>query len=325
MLSLFLFLVGMQAQFPPWLEKIIKKEEINVEDHFLQSKQVAKVTEPWSFSQEWEVFEQQKMNKTWSWTTEERLEQFLLETGNTHKTIQNLTVLDAGCGNGLLSKAIAKLGANVLAVDMHQNLSCTAKKLCQDAASNLYFLQADINDLPIRPNSFDLIISNGVLHHTPNTRYAFLELAKRTVQHGQLYVWLYRRPYSLKNKILLLLSDLARSIISRLSPLVQKTVIKTIARFFHLLSKVRKGRNSTKDYNDILIDIYDSLTPKYRHYHHPIEVAGWFHEAGFDNPVLSHWDNSYGFGMFAVKRGYQITPPGENFGKKQPDPNLHLM
>ena len=30
------------------------------------------------------------------------------------------------------------------------------------------------------------------------------------------------------------------------------------------------------------------------------ELAAWFHKNGFASPILSHWDNSPGFGLVAV-------------------------
>lgn len=291
----------MLNQVPHWLIDKLKTDDIAVKGNILQSKTLAKSSAPWSFNQEWQAFEQNKMSRTWNLTAEQRLQQFFIETDSSKDDLQHLNVLDAGCGNGLLSQIIAENGARVLAVDLHQMLPSIAKKITPNE-DNLCFLHADINDLPIYPNTFDLIISNGVLHHTPNTQMAFEQLAKRVKSGGKLYVWLYKKPLTFKGKLLLFMADVLRSVISRLSPKLQHLAAKSITYFFYWVSKIRKGQNSTKDFNDLLIEIYDTFTPAYRHYHYPLEVASWFAEAGFNNAVISHWNNSYGFGMYAVKR-----------------------
>jgi SAM-dependent methyltransferase len=47
--------------------------------------------------------------------------------------------------------------------------------------------------LPLRSGSADLVISNGVIHHTPDARASFLELARITKAGGTLVVSVYDR------------------------------------------------------------------------------------------------------------------------------------
>jgi SAM-dependent methyltransferase len=52
---------------------------------------------------------------------------------------------------------------------------------------------ADNLSLPVRPGVFDAIISNGVVHHTPDARRAFVELAAALRSGGWLYLSVYNR------------------------------------------------------------------------------------------------------------------------------------
>jgi 2-polyprenyl-3-methyl-5-hydroxy-6-metoxy-1,4-benzoquinol methylase len=304
-------IIIMHNQLPNWLSEILKAENVILRDtSFLEDVRFNKDKSK-DFELEWQEHVSHKMIKTWGFDASQRVKQTLIETETSLNELEKLTVLDAGCGNGILTEALSRHGAKVLGVDLIKNLPDVIKNL--NKSENLFFLRADINDLPIKEASFDLIISNGVLHHTPNTKEAFLNLSKLVKTEGKFYVWLYRKPFQFKNKLFLSIADFLRKIISRLPKNLQKPVVKGFTIFFYKLSRIRKGRNTSKSYEDLLIDMYDSFTPKYRNYHNPIEVANWFHEASFSSPVLTHWNNSFGFGMYAIKKSHITQAAGENF------------
>ena len=73
--------------------------------------------------------------------------------------------LEVGCGNGLVSKYIAKnYSSSVIGIDVDPEQIELARK---DAVgiSNIRFLAADATNLPFEDNSFDIVLSFGVLHH----------------------------------------------------------------------------------------------------------------------------------------------------------------
>ena len=55
------------------------------------------------------------------------------------------------------------------------------------------FLQASLTELPFTPNTFDLILSEGVLHHTDSTRGAFEAMVKLLKPGGRFMFYVYRR------------------------------------------------------------------------------------------------------------------------------------
>src|SRR5580765_3480273 len=74
---------------------------------------------------------------------------------------KGLDVLDLGCGDGTTALPAAKLGANVLGVDIAQNLVAAGNKRAQDQGlSNLRFQEGDASDLrEVKDASFDLVVS----------------------------------------------------------------------------------------------------------------------------------------------------------------------
>lgn len=77
-------------------------------------------------------------------------------------------VLDAGCGDGTLSVALAEIAGRVLGVDLSREMLLLAKEKAKAAdLVTVDFVQADLLDLTLKEHSFDLVICNYVLHHTP--------------------------------------------------------------------------------------------------------------------------------------------------------------
>jgi ubiquinone/menaquinone biosynthesis C-methylase UbiE len=73
--------------------------------------------------------------------------------------------LEIGCGNGLVAKHIAKkYGASVVGIDVDpEQIELAGEDI--EGSQNIRFLEADVTDLPFEDDSFDVVLSLGVLHH----------------------------------------------------------------------------------------------------------------------------------------------------------------
>ena len=88
-------------------------------------------------------------------------------------------LLEAGCGTGQLSLFLSKYKRQIFSID----LSLGALKLGENfrknnQIENVYFMRMNLFNLLFPNNFFDVIVSNGVLHHTNNPKRAFIELTK---------------------------------------------------------------------------------------------------------------------------------------------------
>ncbi len=117
-------------------------------------------------------------------------------------------VLDLGCGSGVLSVVLAKNGAKVTAADLTENATkmtqCNAK--LQKLSINV--VRTDAENLAFADNSFDYVLSWGVLHHTENTERAFAEVSRALKPNGTGLVMVYHKSsifYYIKGSIWLLL------------------------------------------------------------------------------------------------------------------------
>ncbi len=97
-----------------------------------------------------------------------------------------LRVLDVGCGPADIPIMIANARPQwqILAVDASSPmLQVAAKKAAHQLARNIRFRLADAKQLPSDLGSFDLIISNSLLHHLPDVT-GFWQGIKARGTHG---------------------------------------------------------------------------------------------------------------------------------------------
>lgn len=94
-----------------------------------------------------------------------RIAETMRESGDELVSYLNITkgldVLDLGCGDGTTAIPEAKRGANVLGVDIAQNLVAAGNlRVQQEGLMNCTFREGDATDLhELKDNSFDLVVS----------------------------------------------------------------------------------------------------------------------------------------------------------------------
>lgn len=89
-------------------------------------------------------------------------------------------VLDAGCGDGVLSIMLAQKGAVVTGTDISEPNIAAAKKYAEKVGLKIDFKVADIENLPFLDNEFDIVVSSHVLEHIPDFDKGFHEIMRVT-------------------------------------------------------------------------------------------------------------------------------------------------
>ncbi len=200
-------------------------------------------------------------------------------------------VLDAGCGSGRWSYALASMGARVVAVDLTDaGVETTREALAPFPGCAVY--QASIFDLPFEPETFDFVVSWGVLHHTPDTRAAFTRLVPLVRPGGTLYIMVYERT-AWRYRVL---TDLVRTVMRRLPGPARyracaRLVISSPAWYRRISPWLKVYDGSTArtalDRSTLVFDAFDAYSPRYNHVHTADEVRRWFAEAGFVDVTLT--------------------------------------
>ena len=125
-------------------------------------------------------------------------------------------VLDVGCGAGVGAMTI--FGKRLSAVDYWGADISDAYKVAETrfAEQGLKgtFLQGDMTDLNLPLGEFDVILAEGVLHHTDNTENAFHRVVRHLAPGGRILAYVYRQ----KGPIREFTDDYIREKISGLSP-----------------------------------------------------------------------------------------------------------
>jgi len=89
-------------------------------------------------------------------------------------------VLDAGCGEGVLSYILARSGLEVIGVDISAPNIHNARRFAEELGLRVEFLQADAANLPFSDNSFDVVVSSHVLEHLHDMEKGLRELYRVT-------------------------------------------------------------------------------------------------------------------------------------------------
>ena len=102
-------------------------------------------------------------------------------------------VLEVGCGAGSDLLRFAQAGAKTTGIDLSPSSASLANSrlrlyICQGDT-----LVTDTENLPFKSNTFDLVYSWGVLHHTPDTERAIKEVYRVTKPGGEVCIMLYHR------------------------------------------------------------------------------------------------------------------------------------
>lgn len=108
--------------------------------------------------------------------------------------LKGLRVLEVGPGAGGHSALLAKYGAIMASVDLtfDRARATNAKfRMMGDDAKGCQAVQSDGENLPFADGTFDLVYSNGVLHHSPDTEQAIGEVYRVLKPGGQAVIMLY--------------------------------------------------------------------------------------------------------------------------------------
>ncbi len=144
---------------------------------------------------------------------------------NSHKTytLNKLKCLDIGCGGGLLSERLARLGASVTGIDITKNSIEIAKIHAFNSGLDINYINTDVSSF-LKKNStkkFDLVIASEVIEHIDNRILFFEEVSKL-----------------LKNKGILILTTINKTALSLLfAKILAENILKLLPKGIHDFEK----------------------------------------------------------------------------------------
>ncbi len=122
-----------------------------------------------------------------------RLEPYIFDFAQFQKAA-GLRVLEIGAGMGADYLEWLRAGAQAVGVDLSATSLERARKRCELAGYQPDLRVADAEQLPFPDNTFDLVYSYGVMHHSPDTPRCVREAWRVLRPGGRAKIMIYQHP-----------------------------------------------------------------------------------------------------------------------------------
>jgi ubiquinone/menaquinone biosynthesis C-methylase UbiE/uncharacterized protein YbaR (Trm112 family) len=198
-------------------------------------------------------------------------------------------ILDVGCGLGHESIALQESisNAEIFAIDF--NFAVLKSGEIFKSRLHIHLIVSSLFHLPFKPCSFDLVYSQGVIHHTFSTVKAFKSIASYVHSGGHLTIWIYglgdhsARTGDLGQlvRVVYMAECVLRPLISRSPKLLRDIFFGISAIACHSIIKRMVKHKEKWKLENTRHSIRDWLSHKYVHRHSYNEVFEWFENLGF--------------------------------------------
>lgn len=264
--------------------------------------------------------------------------------GEPYRSWKGKLVLDAGCGIGQNSYELLRLGATVVAVDLTRGVDIFRKVMMErfpEYKNQILMVQANIFSLPFADESFDGVMSLGVLQHTGDTHRALVSLSAKLKPSGDINIWIYGSEYMdeakfewkdksvnrrlinyfKKNKVLyiyrgIVFYEFLRFFIKRLPDRVKYYMLFLPASdlWYRFCQVPYVGVLGTAIFQTTphpnfwyrLINLFDAFSPSYTTHHTEKEARKWFEDLGLEVLGVADWK----LGLWGRKRS--LGSPAES-------------
>lgn len=108
--------------------------------------------------------------------------------------LDNKKILEIGCGSGAHSALMKRYNADIIAMDISEKrVEAAAAKIASVKQGAGIAMHGDATILPFQDEQFDIVYSNGVLHHSADTAASIKEIYRVLRPGGTAAVMLYAR------------------------------------------------------------------------------------------------------------------------------------
>lgn len=233
------------------------------------------------FGLQWNTYVRTQLDSyTGSPITANRLKRTLGE--DLWSTLAGKTVLECGCGAGRFTEVLLARGALVTSIDLSSAVDANAELFPPSQSHRI--AQANIMQLPVADQSFDVVLCLGVIQHTPDPEQTIAQLYRCVRPGGTLVIDHYApswRRYTYTG-------PLVRQILIRMKPKRALAVTRALVNVFlplhkrfrrnrvlnSMLSRISPLRCYYREYPELsddiqrewaMLDTHDSLTDVYKH------------------------------------------------------------
>ena len=106
---------------------------------------------------------------------------------STIKPLKKINILDIGCGGGLLTEPMCRLGANVVGIDASKKNIDIAKFHAKKNGLKINYLCATPEDLKIK-KKFDVILNMEIVEHVENVNFFLKKSSELLKKNGLMFI-----------------------------------------------------------------------------------------------------------------------------------------
>lgn len=115
-----------------------------------------------------------------------------------------LSILDVGCGGGILSQALAEKGAKVTGIDANESLIHVAKLHALETKTEIEYKSCTAEQLALENPVFDVITCMELLEHVPHPENLIKTLSKMLKPGGKIFFsTINRTPFAFVNALVI--------------------------------------------------------------------------------------------------------------------------
>ena len=103
------------------------------------------------------------------------------------KPLKNIDILDIGCGGGLLSEPMCRLGANIVGIDASKKNIDVAKFHAKKNKLKINYITASPETLKNK-KKFDVILNMEIIEHVEDVDFFFKSCSKLLKKNGVMFV-----------------------------------------------------------------------------------------------------------------------------------------
>ncbi len=233
--------------------------------------------------QQWEIFQDEELFLFKDWIYPHELNDF-----------KDKNVLEAGCGGGQHTSFIAPYAKAVTAVDL--NTIDLAQKRNGDF-KNIRFIEADIATMDLK-ETFDIVFSIGVVHHTDNPGKTVLNLKRHVKKGGRLILWVYSKEgnflarHCVEPVRKIFLKRLSRTALVYLSKIITTLLYPPVCSLYQLPFKFLPyydyfGNFRKLSFERNTLNVFDKLNAPQVDFISNERIAAWFNPRDFEDVHLS--------------------------------------
>ena len=101
--------------------------------------------------------------------------------------LKNISILDIGCGGGLLCEPLKRLGAEVTGIDASSNNIEVAKLHAKEIGLDIEYIHSSPENINLE-NEFDVILSMEVVEHVSDVNFFIEKCSKLVKKNGIVFI-----------------------------------------------------------------------------------------------------------------------------------------